>query len=489
MGIFRQRAKAPTSTVDDVENQPESPQNLQSESNGEKAEKQYRINHNGHKVHPLVQPDGESGRKGFHPIRFTKTVIRSSSTISKAVNILWPFVPAAIAIHFARPDLYRWVFALNYIAMVPTANLIGFAGQELARKLPKVTGLILETFLGSIVEIVLFMVLIHNNDPANDALIPVIKAAIIGSILANLLLCLGACFFVGGMRYAKQTFDSHVSEVGCGLLLVAGFGLSIPCAFSQAITSNGATGPGGEPLDQLPLILRISRATAVILLAAFLLYVFFQVRTHDSFLQAILEQEEENDADRERDLKKNKLTLTECILALAFALACVSLHAVFLVEQIEPIVKNDGIADAFMGLILVPLVEKLAEHLTAVDEAWDGQASIALAHVLGATIQTALLNSSLVVIVAWGLGKNMDLNFGIFNVVLLILAILVVGNFLRDGESNYLEGALCIMVYLIIAVSTFYYPNESVTEMDTEPAAPEKRALALKLLAESLLGN
>ena len=132
------------------------------------------------------------------------------------------------------------------------------------------SGIIFETFLGSIVEIVLFMVLIRKNDPANDRLIPVIKAAIIGSILANLLFCLGFCFFVGGLRRHKQTFNSHVSEVGNGLLLMAGFGLTIPCAFSIAV--------GGGTLqiaqaDQGPLILKISRATAVILLFSFLLYV------------------------------------------------------------------------------------------------------------------------------------------------------------------------------------------------------------------------
>lgn len=94
--------------------------------------------------------------------------------------------------------------------------------------------------------------------------------------------------------------------------------------------------------------------------------------------------------------------------------------------------------------------------------------NFALAHVLGATIQTALFNSSLVVIVGWGLSKGMvgapcfaeiscllyqDLNFEVFNIVVLIMAIIVVGNFLRDLKSNYLEGALCILVYITIAVS------------------------------------
>ena len=101
-------------------------------------------NHNGHKVTRGIKPDGESGRAWIHPYHFFRICFKSTSHVSMIVNGLWPFVPAAIALHFARPDLHLWNFILNYIAMVPTANLIGFAGQELARKLPKVIG---ESFL------------------------------------------------------------------------------------------------------------------------------------------------------------------------------------------------------------------------------------------------------------------------------------------------------------------------------------------------------
>lgn len=97
-------------------------------------------NHNGHKVTKGIHPDGESGRGGVHPWHFLRICFRSTSHLSTGVNVLWPFVPAAIAIHFVRPDLNLWIFILNYVAMVPTANLVGFAGQELARKLPKVLG-------------------------------------------------------------------------------------------------------------------------------------------------------------------------------------------------------------------------------------------------------------------------------------------------------------------------------------------------------------
>jgi Ca2+:H+ antiporter len=112
-----------------------------------------------------------------------------------------------------------------------------------------------------------------------------------------------------------------------------------------------------------------------------------------------------------------------------------------------------------MGLILVPVIEKASEHITAMDEAYDNQMNFALSHVLGASIQTALLNTPLVVLVGWGLGKEMSLNFEMFDAIVLILAVIVVGNFLRDEKSDYLEGALSVLVYALIAVSAWYYPN------------------------------
>ncbi|ORX99140.1 hypothetical protein BCR34DRAFT_495567 [Clohesyomyces aquaticus] len=412
-----------------------------------------RFNHNGHEVTPGIEPEGESGRRGFHPWKFLRICFRSSCGMSKAVNFLWPIVPVAIALHFARPEWHLAIFITNYIAMVPAANLIGFAGQELARKLPKVLGVVLETTLGSVVEIVLFMVLIKTH--GGNSNVPVIRAAILGSILANMLLCLGACFFAGGLKRDEQTFHEAVSEVGGGLMLVAGMGLVLPAVYSKAL-ANRTDRPAGEIESE---VLKISRATAVILLFAFGVYVWFQTKTHDNLYADIFEADEHKDADRHKDLKKAKLTLTECIIALLIALTCVSLIAIFLVQQIEFLVVERHVSDAFVGLILLPLVEKAAEHLTAVDEAWDNQMNFALAHVLGASIQTALLNTPLVVIVGWGLGVKMDLNFEIFDAVALILAILVVGSFLRDGKSNYLEGVLCVLVYMIIAICAFYYPD------------------------------
>lgn len=112
-----------------------------------------------------------------------------------------------------------------------------------------------------------------------------------------------------------------------------------------------------------------------------------------------------------------------------------------------------------LGLILIPVVEKFGEHITAIDEAYDNKPNAALSHILNSSIMTALFNTPLVVIIGWGLHRGMDLNFRHFEAIVLILSIICVGNFLRDQKSNYLEGVLCVLVYVIIAVCAFFYPS------------------------------
>ncbi|KAI0158399.1 calcium/proton exchanger [Pestalotiopsis sp. NC0098] len=413
---------------------------------------------NGHKRPPKksgpvrVKPAGESGRRGLHPLHFFKIIWRSTSWLSRAVNILWPIVPAAIAVHYALPERHLLGFILAYIAMIPCANLIGFAGQELARKMPHVLGVLTETTIASIVEIILFMILLRNNQ------ITLVKGAILGSILANMLLCLGFCFMASGVRRADATFDETISEAGSGLLLTAGVGLAVPAIYERSLSTSIEEGLITQSAIDAN-VLGISHAVAILLLISYFVFIWFQTATHHGLFTAVLEYDEERDHDRVKDMHKDKLTLTECIVALAVSVTLVTIIAVALVQEIPYIIEEHHVTDPFMGLILVPLVEKAAEHLTAIDEAWDNQMNFALIHCVGATLQTALLNTPLVVIVGWGYGQQMDLNFEIFDIAMLILAILTVGNFLRDQKTNYLEGFLCVVVYVAIAVAAFYYPS------------------------------
>jgi Ca2+:H+ antiporter len=233
-----------------------------------------------HSILPHVHADGESGRSGFHPSHFINVAWKSGSSAAKYANLLWPFVIVAIVLHYAAPSMPIAIFATSYIAMVPVANLLGFAGQEFARKMPKVSGILIETAFGSIVEIILFIILIakHRSQDGSSEhgnLIPVIQAAILGSIITNLLLCLGLCFFVGGLRQASQKFHASISEVGSGLLLVAGFGLLIPSAYYSALKGSAvAKASKHHEFTEKVLqhnVLRISQVTSILLIIAFIM--------------------------------------------------------------------------------------------------------------------------------------------------------------------------------------------------------------------------
>lgn len=109
--------------------------------------------------------------------------------------------------------------------------------------------------------------------------------------------------------------------------------------------------------------------------------------------------------------------------------------------------------------------------------------NFALFHCLGPSIQTALFNAPLVIMVGWGMGNDlMDLNFEIFQIVVLLLAIIVVGNFVRDKKSNYLEGGLLVLVYVIVALTTWYYPNPKLTQSNFEPSSAPKAAQRMMAL-------
>lgn len=186
---------------------------------------------------------------------------------------------------------------------------------------------------------------------------------------------------------------------------------------------------------------------------------FHNAKSRRTLLDQILKQEEENKGSE-------KLTLAECLVLTAASLSCVCVVVYLLVREIHPIVHSGSISENFMGLIIVPLVEKMSEHVTAVGKVWKNQPNMAIFHCILPSITTALLNTPIVVFVGWGLGKSMDLNFEVFQVVSLLLATLVVINFLGDGTSNYLKGYILIVIYITLAVGAWYYPSLTINSQN-----------------------
>ncbi|RPB14035.1 hypothetical protein P167DRAFT_485488 [Morchella conica CCBAS932] len=413
------------------------------------------------KEHVAAIPDPgleRTKRRGFHPIQALAIAAKSGCFLGACTNVLWPFVPIGIALHFVRPEWHLWVFVTNYVAMVPTANLLAFSSAGLARKIPRVLGVVLQVTVASVVEIILCILLLFKSQ------YKVIQAALLGSMLANLLLCTGLCFVIGGIRTKAQEFGDVLAETGGGLLLLSVAALTLPAAFYEGLSGLNRT----TAVDLTDRILSVSRYMSILLVVAYALYLFFQLHTHHHLFDRDLYHADQANKDRRDNVNRAKLTITESLLFVIFSLTLVCLHSIFMVEQIHWIVSNRHVSDAFMGLILVPLVEKAAEHLSAVDEAWDNAMDFALSHILGSTIQTALFVAPIVVIIGWIAGRPMDLNFEVFMVVVLVFSVLVVGNFIKDGKSNYLEGALCCIFYLMISVTTWYYPNPPELEAGSE---------------------
>ncbi|KAF3226092.1 hypothetical protein TWF106_001308 [Orbilia oligospora] len=365
----------------------------------------------------------------FHPIKMLTITAKSTSRLSSYTHILLPAIPAGIVMWYtSRAKSPMLVFIFNFIAMIPSGNLLAFGSGELQHRLPKVWGASLEIFTGAIVEIIICLILLVDKQ------FDVVRAALLGSMFANLLLISGACFLAGGIAWKEQKIAPYVIEVSSAALLVSAVGTVAPSLFFQTIHYR-------KDVNEHRAEMRVLR-----------------LHTHSSSFHHVLERAESVYIGRKQ--YRQKLSVLESIFISTIGLVCVSFCAYFLVREIPGIVEEKEVSELFMGLILVPLIEKTSEHLTALNQAWDNQIDLAIYHCLGSTIQTALLVTPLIVMVGWAMNLDMDLNFQLFVALSLLFAILVVGNFMRDGKTHWLKGIFLLMIYYVLAVAAFNDPNE-----------------------------
>lgn len=166
--------------------------------------------------------------------------------------------------------------------------------------------------------------------------------------------------------------------------------------------------------------------------------------------------------------EKHHLSKTSAVITLLFTTAFVALCAEFLVGSLDYLITSSGVSQAFIGLIILPLVGNAAEHVTAVTVAAKNKMDLAIGIALGSSIQIALFVTPLMVILGWIIGRDMSLYFSLFETVALFASTVIVCFLLIDGRSNYLEGALLMAAYIIIAISAFYYPSCPSTVSGTE---------------------
>ncbi|KAL8747523.1 MAG: hypothetical protein Q9190_000611 [Brigantiaea leucoxantha] len=170
------------------------------------------------------------------------------------------------------------------------------------------------------------------------------------------------------------------------------------------------------------------------------------------------------DAEDTSKLKKN-LSRTSSIILLLVSTGLVAICADFLVNSINHLVTTTDVSEAFIGLIILPIVGNAAEHVTAVVVASKNKMDLAIGVAVGSSIQIALFVTPVIVLLGWILQKDMSLYFSLFETISLFVSAFIVNFLVLDGRSNYLEGALLIAAYVIIAVAAFFYPDSGQQSM------------------------
>lgn len=371
---------------------------------------------------------------------------------SNYVNVLLVFVPLGIiAGNVGWPPTV--IFTLNFFAIIPLASLLSFATEELSVKLGQTLGGLLNATFGNAVELIVSIVALTTGQ------IRIVQSSMLGSILSNILLVLGCCFLAGGIKYEHQNFNETVASTMASLMAVASVALIIPATLYAVM---GGSQGHDEKQDK---ILLLSHGTAIILLILYILYLLFQLKTHahlfdeESSSEDSSGHQEGEQGEQDKDEEPQILSPIAAAVTLVVITIVVAVCAEYLVNSIDSIVQTAGISKTFIGLILIPIVGNAAEHVTAVVVSYKDKMDLAIGVAIGSSMQIALLVTPFLVILGWIIDQPMTLHFETFETVVFFLSVLVTNYLIADGKSNYLEGAMLLGMYIIIALAFYVYPD------------------------------
>jgi Ca2+:H+ antiporter len=344
-------------------------------------------------------------------------------------NLLLVLVPIAIAGEFLHwPPLL--VFSVSALAIVPLASLIGQATEELAAHTGPRLGGFLNATLGNAAELIITIFAIRAG------LLELVKASITGSILGNVLLVLGFSILLGGLKNGTQRFDRSHAGINSTMLILAVVGLGIPSLFSHAI----------EVKDHAA-VEYLSLGVALVLIVIYglsLIYAFFALPG--------VKEDEKAHVHRGWSTYKAGGILVAATLLIAWL-------SEILVGAVEPVIEVVGVTEFFLGIIIVPLVGNVAEHLVGAQMAIKNRMELSLAISVGSSLQIALFVAPALVFISLLMGNPLTLVFNQFELISLVAAVLIAALVSLDGESNWLEGAQLLVVYTIIGLAFFYLPT------------------------------
>ncbi|HEX2085423.1 MAG TPA: calcium/proton exchanger [Solirubrobacteraceae bacterium] len=357
--------------------------------------------------------------------------------------LLVPFIPAAIALEILAHEEYTLIFVAAALGVIPTAALMGRSTEELAMRTGPGIGGFLNVTFGNFPELVIAFFAL------NAGLQEVVKASIIGSILGNILLVMGAAMLLGGAKRERQFFDRTAANVQVLMLLLAAAALVLPAIF-QLIEGGRLPEVGEKEVNFRNTIETMSFVVAVVLLFTYAMGLLFSLKTHRSLF---------NPEHHEDDHVGEPWTVKRSVAMLALAGIAVGVMSEILVGSITEASHDIGISEFFVGLIVVAIVGNAAEHWVAIYFAAKDKMDPAVNIAIGSSAQIALFVAPVLVLLSFvpGIGDHpMALVFNGYELVAVLLAILVANFVVNEGESTWFEGVQLLALYALLGV-VFYY--------------------------------
>jgi len=354
--------------------------------------------------------------------------------------LLAPFIPVAILLEVLHAGATPIFFAAA-LGVIPTAALMGRATEELAaRSGPGIGGFLNVTF-GNAPELIIGIFALRAG------LQEVVKASLVGSILGNILLVMGAAMLVGGIKRERQRFDRTAAGSQSLMLLLAAVVLVMPAIF-ELVAGDGLPSPTAKAVRLPGELEALSVGASLILLASYGGGLLFSLRTHRDLF---------NPEHAAEDHVGEPWSVRRAVTMLAIAGVAVGVMSEILVGSISEAAEDIGLSPFFVGVIVVAIVGNAAEHWVAVLVAHKNKMDLAVNIAIGSGAQIALFVAPVLVIASFFIGPGpLALVFNGFELGALVFAILIAQVVTHDGESNWFEGVQLLALYAILGIAFFY---------------------------------
>jgi len=357
----------------------------------------------------------------------------------RPIYYLGVFIPVAIALELAHAGPVV-IFGAAALGVIPCAAVMGEATEAIAARTgPGIGGLLNVTFGNAPELIIAFFALI-------EGLQEVVKASIVGSIIGNILLVMGAAMLVGGLPREKQHFSRTAANAQSAMLLLALAALIFPAIF-QLIHGGGLPAVGDERVDFGSDLEKLSFGVAIVLLISYVAGLIFSLKTHRDVFNPYGDDEEQ----------AHHWSVGRAAAYLAVAAVAVGVMSEILVGSISEASEDIGLSEFFVGVFVVAIVGNAAEHWVAVLVAAKDKMDLAVNIAIGSSAQIALFVAPVLVLISFVIGPDpMALVFNGYEMGALLFAVMIGNLVTQEGESNWFEGVQLLALYAVLGL-VFYF--------------------------------